>query len=1030
VEKSANLQGATPRQRAGGRFARRVGAIAAMLLAMLLATPAQAEVGLPEFQGPDQIVVSAEAANRWQQGGYEVWVLRGNCLIVQGATTVRSQEAVLWIDHAEAVSRQRSKVIAYLEGNVTIDSRQPAKPARLADRVWFGRFFTTAHVEVHAGVVAGQPDVLPAIYQRGMDRRNPTAADVVRSSRVEQAAFTTPPPVQPVVGRPLPPGTRRVRVFPRGDVPVQAQWIPDQQTDQWVAIIESGVNFIVDGVQGFGSIDVSADRMVIWTRSQGEPDLKGQTPQDQRQPLEIYMEGNVVFRQGERTIYASRMYYDVPNQIGTVLDAEVLTPMPKYDGMVRLHAKILQETSPEHFVGQDGFFTPSRLGVPGIRMQSTDITFDDVQHPVVDPFTGQPAINPKTNEPAVDHERLVTASNDFIYLEDVPIFYFPYFATDLNDPSFILRRIQFDHNSIFGYQIRADFNAFQLLGIKKPPPGTDWGVSLDYLSARGFGYGTTFLYKEDNLFGIPGHTSGLVDYFGISDRGYDDLGADRSHLQPEATYRDRLLIQHRQDLPDGFQLTLEGGETSDRNFLQQYFKREWDEFKDESTDADLKQTRDNWSWDVFASVRTDDFVSQTQWLPKADHFLMGQSLFGDNLTWYEHSSVGYADFQRLSPPSNPNDQPFSFLPWEVGNRQGDRVLSRQELDWPIQLGPVKVVPYVLGELGNWGEDINGQSLDIAYGQIGVRADMPMWRADPTVQSDFWNVHGIAHKVDFMADFSASESNHNMTDLPMYDSLDDWSVEEWRRRYATLTYGWPSTIPPTVAILPFQVDPRDYALRMGMGDWVSAPDMEIADDMEALRLGIHQIWQTKRGPPDNLHIVDWIEFDTDVTVFPDPSRDDFGQTFGLADYYFRWHVGDRLTLLSDGMFDFFNLGQKEVTIGAFLDRPPRGSLYVGVRALEGPITQEVFTMTYNYLMSPKWMSSYSFSVNWGDTRGVGQLMRITRIGESLLISAGFSYDIATNVWGADISIEPRFLNKGKLGDIGGTHIPPAGATGLE
>ena len=101
---------------------------------------------------------------------------------------------------------------------------------------------------------------MPAVYQRGMERRNPLGADVVRSSQVEQAQFAAPakpatpeavPPGQ-IVGQPLPPGTRRVRVFPRGDVPVQAQWIPNPQTNEWVAIIESGVNFIVDGAVAAG----------------------------------------------------------------------------------------------------------------------------------------------------------------------------------------------------------------------------------------------------------------------------------------------------------------------------------------------------------------------------------------------------------------------------------------------------------------------------------------------------------------------------------------------------------------------------------------------------------------------------------------------------------------------------------------------------------------------------------------------------------------------------------------------------------
>ena len=73
--------------------------------------------------------------------------------------------------------------------------------------------------------------------------------------------------------------------------------------------------------------------------------------QNEQMPLEIYMEGNVVFRQGERVIYASSMYYDVPNRIGTVLDADMLTDVPKYEGLLRLHAQILQQSQPGAVLG-------------------------------------------------------------------------------------------------------------------------------------------------------------------------------------------------------------------------------------------------------------------------------------------------------------------------------------------------------------------------------------------------------------------------------------------------------------------------------------------------------------------------------------------------------------------------------------------------------------------------------------------------------------------------------------------------------
>ena len=51
-------------------------------------------------------------------------------------------------------------------------------------------------------------------------------------------------------------------------------------------------------------------------------------------------------------------------------------------------------------------------------------------------------MDPKTGQPAVDHQELVAAQNNLLYIEDVPIFYWPTFATDLNDPSFFIRRMQ------------------------------------------------------------------------------------------------------------------------------------------------------------------------------------------------------------------------------------------------------------------------------------------------------------------------------------------------------------------------------------------------------------------------------------------------------------------------------------------------------------------------------------------------------------------------------------------------------------
>ncbi|HLA83432.1 MAG TPA: organic solvent tolerance protein OstA, partial [Thermoguttaceae bacterium] len=124
------------------------------------------------------------------------------------------------------------------------------------------------------------------------------------------------------------------------------------------------------------------------------------------------------------------------------------------------------------------------------------------------------------------------------------------------------------------------------------------------------------------------------------------------------------------------------------------------------------------------------------------------------------------------------------------------------------------------------------------------------------------------------------------------------------------------------------------------------------------------------------------------------------------------------------------GQQIVTVGGFLSRPPRGNVYMGLRLLEGPVDGKILSFAYNYWMSPKWVSSLGASVDLGDNKNIGQRFTVTRIGEALLVSAGFNVDASRGNVGVMFAIEPRFLPKTRLGQEGGVQIPVAGAEGLE
>jgi hypothetical protein len=1018
-------------------------AIAALLLLAAFTTCAlAASIDLPIGDVTQSVRIRAGGATHWRQGAYEVWVLRGAVQIDQGAIAAKGEEAVLWIDRAEAYSGRPSKVIAYLENNVRVHFDKNAaaggsllpQPRSLQDKSWLGRFHTTAGIEISAPV-SGEAASQSPIVQRAISAREnegegtglgqvPIVTRIHADSGVRPAQFAREE-IAPPAATPVRQNTPFVDIHGRNGRPLQnSQFFNVPERGEGMYVINSGVQIIVQGFDQLGTVSLDADRAVVWSPVINITDQSTiAAAQAGQGPLEVYLDGNIIFRQGDRVIYADRMYYNVRQESGVVLNAEMLTPVPQYQGLLRLKAEVLNAVSRQRFEAYNAAFTSSRIGIPRYWFQSRDVAVDDSQTPIVDPFTNQPLLNPN-GEPQVQHQMLATARNNVIYVGGLPVFYWPTIATDLSEPTYYLTGFRLKNDRVFGFGPMLDWNLYQLLGIENKPPGSNWTLSTDYFNLRGPALGTDYMYQGDTLFGIPGPYKGFFDAYGIHDTGRDNLGRDWRDLAVPDPFRGRVLARHRQRMPGDWTLTGELGLVSDRNFLEQYFELEWDTFKDESTNLDLKRLVANSSYEITGEVRPNGFVTDTQWLPRGDHFLFGQPLLFDRLTWHEHTSIGYAQMLTASAPTDPAQTAvISRLPWEA-NVQGARAASRHEIDMPLAAGPFKIVPYLLGEAAYWGEDLTGNPLTRVFGQAGIKTSLPISRTDPTVQSELFNLNGLAHKVTFEAEFLDAQSNQAMSQLPLYDRLDDNATEFTRRQMAVRTFGQ-----PVGTFVPTRFDERFYALRSDLQGNVAAPT-EIADDLMEFRLGMNNRWQTKRGIAGQQRIVDWIVLDLNAVFFPNAARDNFHAGVGLVDYGLRWHVGDRLTLLSDGFYDGFDQGLRQVTTGALMSRPQYGSVYIGYRLTEGPITSEVVTGTISYRMSEKWIATAGATYDFANFGVFGNQLSLTRVGESFLINVGFNYDASRNNFGAAINIMPRFLPSGKLGLVGGVALPPAGALGLE
>lgn len=977
------------------------------------------------------IRVRGNVVSRWQIGEAEASLLEGDCELLYDHRMVRADAILLVVDGP--AGRVRTRIVIQRDAD---EKEADAVPQSLT-------LLTLQDPQIIAPRVRKKPADPPHLLQY-LPASNPRtdsglAETTGRNIAVRQVQAESVMAPQPDNALPQPSsdpasssafrfltggGTKSVEIVSRdGSTPLQIKLDSRPELGDAVVVARGGVTVLIrdvsvslpsGGIMDLGTVSLSADRVVGWLPEMGS--LFNRTADQEESDGEIYLEGDIVFRQGERIIYANSMYYNITTQQGMVLDSEVITTIPDYLGVVRLKADVLQQVAKGNFIAFDAAVTSSRMGVPRYWLQSERLQLTDRQRIMPDPITGLPSNR---------SEAFVNSSDNFVYFGGVPILYWPTFSTSLERPGYYLSGAKLRNDQIFGTQVLLDFDLFQLFGIANAPSGADWEMSLDYLSARGPAIGTTFDYSLPSLFGVNGPVDGYFDTWLIHDDGLDDLGAGRRDLPPEETFRGRSLLRHRHYLNSNFELIAEVGWISDRNFLDQYFEGEWDRDVNESTALRLRKYHNSHLCDLTGQVRINDFFNTTEQLPMLQHYLIGGAILGDRFTWSAHNKVGYSRLQVGDLPENPSEA-ATYSPTVPGqtNASGMVTGTRQKLALPVQVGPVRFVPSVSGEASYYGEATDGEPLTRLFGQAGVTATLPASRVDPTIQSSLLNIRGLAHKVEWQAEYFYADSNSLLSALPLYDPLNDHAQQQYRSRFlmsSPATFG---------GVFGTRYDPMNYAFRQGIQSLVASPSDVVAADLQQFRLGLHQRFQTKRGLPGMEQIVDLFQLNLDLLVFPDADRDNFGESLGPATYDMRYHIGDRVTLLSDGYFDFFTGGLRSVSAGVRSTRPGLGDVYLGLLSLEGPISSTVFRSNLDYRLSEKWIISNGMSFDFSSTGNVSQSFALTRIGESLLVRLGMTYDKGRDNVGVGFTIEPRFWPRPKLGRVGGQLIPPPGVEGFE
>jgi hypothetical protein len=764
-------------------------------------------------------------------------------------------------------------------------------------------------------------------------------------------------------------------IAPAGQVPLQFELDKDAEIVTVIGRVHISWQELDERTSQLLLVELQADNAVIFYCEQALSAY-----QESRQPASVedimtsgairavYMSGEVVMTQGQRTIRVDQIYYDFQEKKALATDVvmrsfDVSRGIPIY-----IRAPQLRQLAPNQFAFDDITLTTSEFYVPQISLNASNVIITD------------------TTPVDEQGDRISDSSYDAqmrdvrFKMYDKTIFYWPSVRSNLQRPDIPLKGVHTGHDKTWGTSVETRWHLARLLGLQEPE-GTESTASLDYYSKRGLGSGMEINYEKENYFGR------MIGYI-IDDHGQDRLGRhdSRKDLEPPRELRGRVRWQHRHFLPHNWQFTTEASYASDENFIEQYYRNEFNTDKEQETIVHLKRLEDNWALALLGKWRLNDFVDKVEELPSAEFHWTGQSFLDDRFTFYSDNQLSRFR-QRLAEDDTMSQDFFTFAS------------TRNEVDMPLRLGRSKVVPFVAGTLGyedgvGFETNIDGSTVDekdgVWLGEAGVRASpQPYWKVYPDAKSRFWDLNQLRHIIKPHATavgYTQSESvveQRDTLNVGISQRLQTRRGPEHKRR----TVDW------------MRLD-MDVTWVNDSGDTAGGPD--------------RFIWNKPFIPLVNRYTTA-----LQPLLRPLPPRDRrSSDIFGPRRNYFStdyiWRLSDTTAVLSDMNFDMQSGVVQQFNIGFSHLRWPSLGYYIGSRYLRrvdnrfGEKGSNAFTFAATYVLDPRYTLVFSqqFDFDYGANirSDVTLVRRYHRVCFGLTYSADESLDqhaVIFSLWPAGV-----------------------------
>jgi hypothetical protein len=939
-------------------------------------------LGLPSLQAQtqppsDRLLVDATLAYTWTDGDVDIIQLQGPVNIRLDRMQLQADGAVIWLTAEPGLVIGQERATIALIGNASV--KEPVRGiTRSGDQLLVSVAVRGDILITAVQCVTGDQSQTP-LYAQAAQLRAASAPTAASEEQPLQPITESPSGEAKTVYRTLPGASTRPTATFRIRAPGQIETVPSVDDTLTVALTGDVGIFRTSANGDF--LSIYADRAVIFTHEKNRGAFQTLDAQNDlgRKISGAYLEGDVRITftprqstKAEQRLTANRVYYDFDTDRAVLADVVLHSSDPTGQIPITIRAAELRQLSAGEYRGNNVELSSSSFATPTFSVKTDQVYVR--QDEEISSYTGQ-----------VEGETGFVAQGNHLELLDAPVFYLPTATGSVDEDPFPLRTIDITHTGRLGSGVTTEFGLFESLG-KPRPPGLDVSFLADYFSRRGPATGINAKYSGNNLNQDNNDLSdfsGQIKSFLITDHGSDEFGGDRSDVNPPDQVRGKFLFEHQQFLPDHWQAQIRLGYASDPTFLEEYYANDFYRNQPYDAVAYLKRQEDTEAITFLANADTNTFVTTADQqvdqfdvgrLPEAGYRRIGDSIAGDNLTFFSQNTADRLSFEESH--ASLDDQGFVDLtpgiPSEgyTGTQTTpvDRGDSRQEVDYPIQLGQIKMVPFAIGRATAYSDSPSADPKDRIYGAMGVRFSTDFWKVDNAAQSDLFDISRVRHVIEPEVNLYTSGETTNRDDLFIYDQ-----------------------------------------------------DVDGITDISALDLALHQRWETYRGAPGKQKSVEFLALNISADAFTDPPKD-----AGLLPEKFRglyfpsdpeasiprdainsdltWHASDSTAILADSQYDVDHAELATASFGLATQRYDRMAYYLGLRYIQA-LNSDIGTFAVQYQLSTKYAFEFSQGYDFGQNQNTHSEFRLQRRFDIITAEFGVFHDSASGDSGVSFNLYP-------------------------